>query len=332
MAKILCIGSVTKDIFFPTSEGVILDTPEELLSQKKIAFELGAKYHIPRRFETVGGVTANVASGLTRLGEKTSCLAVVGSDETASWIRNELIGQNIDTGNLVQLPSIMSDLSAIIVDSNSGERTIFSSHSASGCLEIDKSKIYGFDWIFVGDLSGSWEKNLTEIISACHERNIPIAFNPRQKNIAENPEAIIDSLKNCRFFVVNKDEALELLSAGENSFTNEELEDENFLLRQLKEKTAGIVAITDGLRGAWATDGEWSLHAEAVAQNAVDTTGAGDAFTSGFFASLIKNYDLATCLRWGIANSSASVTEYGGQAGLLDEEKIKEFAEKVVVA
>lgn len=329
--KILCIGSVTKDIFFPTSEGIILDTPEDILSQKKIAFELGAKYHITQRFETLGGCPANVASGISRLGEKAFCLAVAGDDTTGQWIRNELIKQDVDAENVYQLEGIMSDLSAIVVDSNSGERTIFSNHSASGCLEIDKSKIQGFDWIFIGDLSGSWEKNLAEIISASEEHGMPIAFNPRQKNIAENPEVVLDSLEKCAIFVVNKDESMELLSSGENALTTEELEDEYFLLEQLKSKTGGIVAITDGLRGAWATDGENSLHVEAIPQNALDTTGAGDAFTSGFFSAHIKGNDLETCLRWGIANSSSSVTEYGGQAGLLDEGKIKDLADKVVV-
>ena len=52
--KVICVGSTSKDIFFPTSEGQVVDTPEDLESQKKFVFELGAKYHISDRFESLG--------------------------------------------------------------------------------------------------------------------------------------------------------------------------------------------------------------------------------------------------------------------------------------
>ena len=44
MKTVICIGASTQDIFFPTAEGKIIETPEDVTSQRKIAFELGAKY------------------------------------------------------------------------------------------------------------------------------------------------------------------------------------------------------------------------------------------------------------------------------------------------
>jgi sugar/nucleoside kinase (ribokinase family) len=73
MEKIICIGSSAKDIFFPTNEGKIFETPKDITSQRKIAFELGAKYHIENRFESLGGCAVNVACGLRRLGIESSC-------------------------------------------------------------------------------------------------------------------------------------------------------------------------------------------------------------------------------------------------------------------
>jgi ribokinase len=331
MTKILCIGSITKDIFFPTKEGVILDTPEDLLSQKKIAFELGAKYHITNRAETLGGCSVNVACGLARLGEEVGCLAVIGNDATGKWMKEKLSGYNVIGEEIYEIDEVMSDLSAIIVDDNSGERTIFSSHSASGLLEIQAEKIKDIDWVFVGDLSGDWINNLEKIFTACEKEKIFVAFNPRQKTIAENPEAIVKALEKCALFVVNKDEAVELVSGLGFDISSSQLGDEIFLLNEIKSRTDGLVVITDGLRGAWATDGKNILHVDAIPQDAIDTTGAGDAFTSAFFAAHLKGFTMEICLRWGIANSSSSVTRYGGQEGLLNQDNIIEFAKKVIV-
>jgi len=80
--------------------------------------------------------------------------------------------------------------------------------------------------------------------------------------------------------------------------------------------------LTDGKRGAWGCIGGDVSHIEALLENAVDSTGAGDAFASGFLASYIKDNDLEECLRWGIANGGSVVNFYGGVEGLLSEPQI----------
>ena len=84
------------------------------------------------------------------------------------------------------------------------------------------------------------------------------------------------------------------------------------------------VALTDGKRGAWVADEEKILHASALTQKAKDTTGAGDAFCSGYLAAYIKEKSLEECLRWGIANGASSVEFYGAIEGLLRESEIAE--------
>ncbi len=64
--EVICIGSVSQDIFFPTSEGIVIETPEDITAKQKIAFELGGKYKVQDRYEAVGGVAANVSQGLAR--------------------------------------------------------------------------------------------------------------------------------------------------------------------------------------------------------------------------------------------------------------------------
>lgn len=327
MSKILTIGSVSQDIFFPTSEGIIIETPEDLLSQKKVAFELGAKYHINERFESLGGCSVNVAVGLAKLGEDVKTYTTIGDDATGKWIFSQLEKVGIDIEYVGIENDCKSDLSFILVDQAVEDRVIFSNQIANQRLVVDAQKISDADLIFIGDLSGNWQKNLDVIISIAKEKNIPLAFNPRQKTIHEDVEKIKEVIAVCDLLFVNKDEAREIVSLSEGETGNEEV----FLIKELEKLGARNVALTDGKRGAWANDGQKIFHVEAILRKTVDTTGAGDAFASGFFAAKIKGRSVADSLSWGIANSSNSIGQYGGQAGLLTLEQIESASSKVSI-
>lgn len=327
--KIVCIGSTSKDIFFPTGEGVLIDTPDDVLSQKKIAFELGSKYHIENRFESLGGCSTNVAVGLAKLGEKIGCYTSVGDDNVGKWIRGEFKKNQISEELVIVQENCQSDLSSILVDKKTSDRIIFSNQMANQKLFFDGHRIKHPHWFFIGDLSGDWQENLDRIISCAKEKKIRLAFNPRQKTIHEDVKKIIHVIGSCDILFVNKDEAIEIILGCGEITLKELLENEEYLLKVLNRLGAKTVALTDGTRGAWVYDGRKMLHADAMLQKAVDSTGAGDAFTSGFFASFLKNHDIETSLRWGVANSSSSVKEYGGQRGLLGENEIELVANKV---
>jgi sugar/nucleoside kinase (ribokinase family) len=128
----------------------------------------------------------------------------------------------------------------------------------------------------------------------------------------------------------NKDEALEIINKiGE--FSGEDLNSELFLVKKIKELGPEIVSITDGIRGAWGYDGENFYHVGTVGKNLVETTGAGDAFSSGFIAAYLKEKNLEECLKWGIANSGNSLNFFGATGGLLKEEEITEKIKEIKI-
>ena len=321
MYEIICFGSAGKDIFFPTKNGSIIETPDDLASQKKIAFELGAKIKIENRFESLGGCAANVAIGLSRLGIVATCVSNVVEDAIGDWVIGELANNNIKTDFINREAGKKSDLSAIIVDENSADRVIFTNKNSSGKLKLDREKFKDANWFFISDVHGNWEFQVEEIIKIAQEDKKRIAFNPREVYIRENPREVVNAVKYCELVFLNKDEAIEIISQTGN-FSVSEMEDEKFLLEKVRELGAKIVALTDGARGAWTSDGDEIFFAPGKKVNAVDSTGAGDAFASGFIGAYLKEKTLKECLEWGIANSSHEVQFYGAIEGLLDEEGI----------
>ena len=330
MKKIICIGSACKDVFFPTAEGKITETPDDLLCRKKISFELGAKYKIEERFETLGGCAVNVACALSRLGIISDIYSKLGDDSVGQWIKNELQEYSVKQEMIETKKNFSSDLSAIIVDKESGDRIIFSNQKVNGTLAINPQNLQEAEWIFIGDLHGAWEEHLQNIFRIAQENKIKVAFNPRQSNIHDNVQKIIQGLPYSEIVFLNKDEALEIVSAS-GSFSKKDLEDEKFLAAELKKIGGQIIVITDGIRGAWAMQEEKIFYVPAIKVKACDATGAGDAFCGAFWGAYLKDEKIAECLKWGIINGSSVVQFYGGQKGLLSETELKDKAQNIEV-
>ena len=331
MSKVICFGSVCKDIFFPTDSGEIIQTPEDLLSQKKISFELGAKYKIEKIYESLGGCAANVSVGLVKLGVEAFCSATVGGDMEGIWIREEMARNKIKFDFLNIESDKKSGLSAIIVDANSGERTIFSTKISEEKFNLKADKFKEIEWFFIGDIHGKWEEQLEGIIQLAKDEKKKIAFNPRESNIHENPNEIIQAISLAEIVFLNKDEAIEIVSHLEKEISADKLNDEKFLLEKISSLKPNIVVITAGEKGAWISATQGIFYVPSLSVKAIDTTGAGDSFSSGFLSAYIKGKKIEECIGWGIANSASVVEHFGAIEGLLDEEKISFKAGEVQV-
>ena len=323
MSKVICFGSVGKDIFLPTNEGKIIKTPEELDSQKKLAFELGSKIRIEQRFEALGGCAANVAVGLKKLGVEAGCISNIGSDLIGKWVVEELKRNGVETEAIKTEEGRVSDLSSIVVDKESADRVIFTNKNSSGELNLDSPVTENADWFFIADVHGDWKQQVLSIVDLAKGKNKKLAFNPRETHIKENPEEVVRAVASCEVIFVNKDEAIEIISSTGN-FSSEELNNEEFLLNKLAELGAKVITLTDGKKGAWVlADGQTFSSGEVEASGkALDSTGAGDAFASGFLSAYIKGKNVEECLKWGIAQSTNVVCYYGAIGGLLTEEEI----------
>jgi len=324
MKKIICIGSASKDIFFPTPGGVVIKTPEELDSQEKLSFELGTKYQVEEIFEAPGGCAANVAQGLARLGIDVSCYSRIGGDKVGDWIKEELEKEGVDI-SLLQIDSnAVSDVSAIIVDEKSKDHVVFFNRDANNKLEIDETDVEGAENIFISALNGDWQNHIDKILKTASEKDIKIILNPGQRNIKDDPTKIIEVIENSETLILNKDEAIEIIMSDAKEYDEETLNDEIFLIESLRGMGPKTVALTNGKEGAWVSDGKEVFFAKFYVKNPIDSLGAGDAFSSGFLSGVLTHESIENSLRLGIANSASVIMYYGAKKGLLKEEEIIE--------
>ena len=76
-----------------------------------------------------------------------------------------------------------------------------------------------------------------------------------------------------------------------------------------------VVALKMGERGSLVTDGDQTHRVAPFAVEALDATGAGDAFAAGFLAGVLHDFSLLEAARLGNAAGALVVTRTGTIAG-----------------
>jgi sugar/nucleoside kinase (ribokinase family) len=85
--------------------------------------------------------------------------------------------------------------------------------------------------------------------------------------------------------------------------------------------TVPTVAVKCGAEGAWAAHGLDRIFEPPLTIEAVDTTGAGDAFDAGFLSAWLDGADLERCLQRGNACGALTAAHIGG-SGAIDLERV----------
>jgi sugar/nucleoside kinase (ribokinase family) len=326
MFDIITIGGATRDITFFTDKGKVIDTPEDLTAQRLLAFEYGAKIRSEEVQMSFGGGACNAAATFARMGFAVSIISRIGNDARGKEITENLRKRGIDT-SLLQLDEQRgSAFSFIVIDSarQEGERVIFAHKGAVNDLEIRGEDLKQSGWLYVTGMGDGWKNDLAQITQAVAEGGIHMAWNPGATEISGGKENLVPFLRHAEVLILNKDEAIELVrSDRENTLRGEDLNDAAKLIRAIGAWGLKIVVLTDGRSGAYVHASGTTWKASAVIGKQADTTGAGDAFGSGFVAGYMVSSDPQTALRYAILNSSGEVTEVGAESGILTREEIE---------
>lgn len=269
----------------------------------------GAKIAIDHLVPETGGGATNAAVTFARFGIKTSCIARVGKDTDGDQIRTTLEREKIDA-SAVQIDTEERTGTSIILLAGTGQRAILVYRGAAAQIEAAKIpwKALSPNWLYLTSL-GDNLPGLKRIFADAKKHHVRIAWNPGAKEIALGLKKLTPFITATDFFIVNREEAAAIADVAPRH-----LEQIEHLLGALP-KVA--LCVTDGANGAYLTVRGTTWHAPVLAGKRVNTTGAGDAFGSGFVAACIKTGNLQTGIRAGMLNALGVVTHMGAKAGIL---------------
>jgi sugar/nucleoside kinase (ribokinase family) len=163
------------------------------------------------------------------------------------------------------------------------------------------------------ELGDGYEDLYTEAI-AYGKKGTRISVNPGSIQIKERKPELFDLLAVSEVLFVNLVEARLIAGKGDDSIRG--------LMSSLKALGPKYVVITDGARGAYASDGKQLDVVPAFPATIMEATGAGDAFASGFLGALLNEETHREALRWGSVNSASVIEHVGPTKGLLSHTEI----------
>jgi len=317
MYDIICVGDTTYDIFIKPHEAEILRSTKSVSLrvpfEKLLCFAYGDKIEVENVAFSLGGTACNVAAGVTNLGLNAGLMSFCGADDMGEKIKSLLKQKNISLVNFITDKKIHSTYSFIIRYKK--DRTILVYRDEFNYAKLKIKNIKNTHWLYLSSLGKGYEKEAVKLIS---EKNIKLVLNPGKMQLKAKKKEFMLLLKLAEIVFLNKEEA-ELLIGSRFPLQIKEI---YYKLSSLGIKNC---IITDGANGAYARLDKEIIHEQAIKADPVETTGAGDAFSSGFLATYIKENDIKKALRWGVINGGKCTEHIGAQNGLLDKEQIKKY-------
>lgn len=323
MYDVICFGSATIDNFIDTFDRKHLTEAQKKMRYKHmISYSTGDKILIREMNTSIGGGGTNTALTFKRFNHTTAYCGAIGNDSNALIIKDYLKKQGIDfVGHTVEDNSGYS----VILDSIEHDRTILTYKGSNDKLSLKKLDLEKFSgaklFYFSSLLNGSFETQ-KKILQLAEQYHIKVAFNPSSYQACQGHEALKDVLSKTNYLILNKEEAQDLAKT-ENPHHRELL----ILLKKYLAKESTVI-ITDGKSGAYAYDGFKAYHIIPNPLQVVESTGAGDAFASGFMSGILHGKAMQESLQLAMANSQSVIMHKGAKEKILTYEEAQDSVKK----
>ncbi|HKQ51431.1 MAG TPA: PfkB family carbohydrate kinase [Pyrinomonadaceae bacterium] len=277
--------------------------------------DFDTKVRLSEHVPAAGGQTATTMAGLRRLGMKTAYAGRFGSDDAGQFGLAELTGEGVNTDFAEVVEGARNQIAFIIIEGQTGERTII------------------------------WDRD-DRLAYRPEEAPVEIAARGRVLHLdAHDPPACVPMAQKARASgtIVSADidniygglpELLPLIdvliSSKEFPHRLTGIADERASLVEVKARYGcALVGMTLGARGALLYhEGVFvESPAYAVPGGCRDTTGAGDAFHTGFIYGLLRGAELEDCLRFANASAALKCRSLGARTSLPTEKELIDFLE-----
>ncbi|ELZ42241.1 PfkB domain protein [Halorubrum saccharovorum DSM 1137] len=293
-----------------------------------------------------GGAPANVAVGLSRLGAPPAFWTRLGDDPFGDFLRETLDEEGVPDA-LSRRVGGNTTLAVVSPPGVDGRRfRFYGSRDVTFGFDPDAvptDALASASWVHVGGVALTHPRGRTamrEVAAVADERGCTVSFdvNYRPDLVPEGDrDAVVEAIRDILgdtdvAFASDEDVAATGISSREG-------ED---LARDLLDFGPHTAVVTLGSEGAVAASMDAAPWGETTARHggfrveAVDATGAGDAFTSGLIRRLAARTDgttpstaaetdLADALAFANATAALSVRDRGGMTALPDREAVEAF-------
>ncbi|XP_043701856.1 probable fructokinase-6, chloroplastic [Telopea speciosissima] len=311
---VVCFGEMLID-FVPTVNGISLA-------------------EAPAFKKAPGGAPANVAVGISRLGGSSAFIGKVGEDEFGYMLADILKENNVNSDGMRFDPGARTALAFVTLKSD-GEREFMFYRNPSADMLLKESEL-DFDLIrkakifHYGSISLITEPCKSAHIAAAKaakDAGVLLSYDPNLRihlwpSVESAREGILSIWELADIIKVSEEE-ISFLTKGEDPY-------DDAVVRKLFPPSLKLLVVTEGPEGCRYYSKDFSGRVHGIPVDAVDTTGAGDAFVAGLLSqlaatdlSLLQEEDrLREALKFANACGALTVMERGAIPALPSREAV----------
>ncbi|MFB6083076.1 MAG: carbohydrate kinase family protein [Halorientalis sp.] len=282
MGRVICAGHVNWDVTLSVDRLPVADGEATITDQSR----------------SCGGSACNVATGLTALGDDATVLGSVGDDENGRRATRALESAGVDCGPLV-VADTETALKYLVVDPD-GEVAVLGTRGGNEAFDaddLDDATLAAADHLH---LTSQAPDTAAELADRAHDHGLRVSFDPGRRIDTRDFAA---PLSRADLVFVNEREAA---TAIEDHLGPADGLEKTVVL---KHGAAGAEVLTPC--------GHYASH-DGYSVEAVDTTGAGDAFAAGFLTVWLAGDDPDHDRSLAVANACGALAagERGPHADL----------------
>jgi ribokinase len=293
--EIVVVGSANVDLVVPVD---VLPAPGQTV--------LGDDH-----LRAAGGKGANQAVAAARLGRRVSMVGRVGDDDEGRRLLSSLSAAGVDISHVRTTSAVPTGIALITVD-RAGENTIAVSPGANARVSTSDVERAGEALRSAAVTLLQLEVALGTVTAAALAAGGTVLLNPAPA--APLPPELLASVD---VLVPNRSELGLLAQVAEPR----DLEGAVAAVRRLPAELA--VVVTLGSEGALVVAGDRVEHVPAIPVDAVDATGAGDAFCGGLADGLARGVELVDAVRWAVRVAALATTRWGAQPSMPTREDVE---------
>ncbi|AFY68646.1 Fructokinase [Thalassoporum mexicanum PCC 7367] len=284
-----------------------------------------------------GGSPANIACAIARLGESCALISCIGNDQIGQDLLAEIKQKGVDPTGIQINPTARTREVYVSRDAKGDRRFINFSGTGSTAfadtkLQADQLPIELFeaaDFLVLGTLALAQTDSMAAVKRAIElaEQNylrvvVDVNWRPLFWDNADRaPDLIYDLLEHADFLKLSADEAEWLFHTSDPTEIGNKLEH------------LEAVLVTDGEHGCRYRISDRTAQFGGFRVNAIDTTGAGDAFVAGFVYQLCQHKlqelnqpEISDrIVRYACAVGAISTQSIGAMSNLPSHNQVQDF-------
>ncbi|MDR2065563.1 MAG: adenosine kinase [Prevotellaceae bacterium] len=291
MNKILGIGNALVDILavfkndemlqkYNLPKGSMTHVDEETTNKIFADIKHQSKYDI-----VAGGSAANTVNGLGKLGIKTAFIGKTGKDELGGFFIEDM-KKNGTLPKLLTAEKTTGNCKVLITPD--GERTMCTYLGAAIDLcekDLCREQFEGYEYLHIEGYLVQNHELMKRALELAKQHRITVSLDMASFNVVDENKKFMSEILNKYVDIIfaNEEEA--------RSFTGKEPQAALDILAEI----CKIAIVKIGSAGSYVKQGNEFYRIKPVQAKAIDATGAGDLYASGFLYGMVKKLPVEIC-------------------------------------